>query len=300
MGYFYIWSGEVPGLVQSLDPKSLPAYIYWNTGPIAGAGNWERVQEISCFERQSVWWRFQEGHTGPDIIICGPCSSVLDIAWRLSAAHCMKKWDSVISVRQWAGRGQLKRNWSSPVGNIYAALNLLPVENFAPTCLPVLIGLCLIRAFSDLGVSLKLKWPNDLLLSRQKVGGVLVEEKKEQCFAGIGINLNRIPEISEQEITSGLAVQKLLNSLCTDNPAGYWQRLVHRVFLWYEVLVANESMQNIASQVEQVMEFLGEEVRVTPGSGDPYNAIVLGVDQQLGLRIQKQGKQEVLYNAGLC
>ena len=287
-------------MANYFDPDALAGYRYWNSGSIGEDKNWNELREIPCYEKQGQWWRYRESHQGPDIIICGPCSSVLDIAWRLSAADCMKKWDSVISVRQWAGRGQLKRNWSSPVGNIYAALKLPPVEDFDPTCLPVLMGLCLIRAFSDLGGSLKLKWPNDLLLDRKKVAGVLVEEKKKECFAGIGINLNLIPEISEFENTSGLAVQNLLKSLCTDNPASYWQRLVHRVFLWYEVLVANESMQNIASQVEQVMEFLGEEVRVTSGSGDQYNANVLGVDQQLGLRIQKQGKQEVLYNASLC
>ncbi|MFW6415439.1 MAG: biotin--[acetyl-CoA-carboxylase] ligase [Thermodesulfobacteriota bacterium] len=299
MGFFYIWSGDVPDLVDPLEPASLADCQYWDNGEIADAASWSYLREITCSEEQGFWWQFNEPHQGADIIICGSCSSVLDVSWRLSAAHCLKKWDSLLSTRQWAGRGQLKRNWSSPVGNIYAALKLPPVEDLAHTRLPVLIGLCLIRAFSDLGHSLKLKWPNDLLLDRKKVGGILVEEKKKDVFAGIGINLNRLPEISEFGNTGGLAVQKLLNSHCAVDPASYWQRLVHRFVLWYEVLVANESMHDIAVQVEQVMDFLGEQARISPASGEPYTATVLGLDPYLGLKIGRKGKQEVLYNASL-
>lgn len=297
MGNFYIWSGDVQGLVEYFNPDFFSAYQYWNIDSLVDTDNWKQVKNIHCLE-QGLWWKYCEEHYGPDIIICGPCSSVLDIAWRLSAANCLNSWDSVISVEQWAGRGQLRRRWSSPVGNIYAALKCSYLGNLFSIGLPVIIGLCLVKSFAELGVSLSLKWPNDIMLNRQKVGGILVEEKKENVFAGIGINLNRIPVLSASENLDVWAIQDLQVPPQLVNPASFWQRLVHRVILWYEVLVANEHMQSIATQVEHVMDFLGEEIEIKSYE-ERFTAKILGVDDQLGLRVEENGREKVLYNVSL-
>ena len=297
MGNFYIWSGDVQGLVKYFDPNLLPEYQYWNIESLAETVNWKQVKNIHCIE-EGLWWKCQEEYVGPDIIICGPCSSVLDIAWRLSAAHCLNSWDSVISVEQWAGRGQLRRRWSSPIGNIYAALKCSDLANLFNICLPVIMGFCLIKSFEETGVSLNLKWPNDLMLNRQKVGGILVEEKENNVFVGIGINLNRIPVISENGNPGVSAIQSFQGPPQSVNLANFWQRLVHRVILWYEALAANDHMQSIADQVEQVMEFLGEEIEIK-SYGERFTAKILGVDNSLGLRVEKGGRKQVLYNASL-
>lgn len=297
MGNFYIWSGEVQGLVEYFDPNFLTEYQYWNIEPLADTDSWKQIKNIHCIE-QGLWWKHQEEHYGPDIIICGPCSSVLDIAWKLSATNCLNLWDSVISVEQWAGRGQLRRRWSSPIGNIYAALKSSSLVNLSSISLQVIMGFCLVKSFEALGVSLELKWPNDLMLHRRKVGGILIEEKKEDIFAGIGINLNCIPVISANENPDVVAIQKLQHPPQSVNPASFWQRLVHRVVLWYEVIVANENMQNIAAQIEQVMAFLGDEIQIE-SSGEQFTAKILGVDNQLGLRVEKDGREKILYNASL-
>ena len=297
MGNFYIWSGNEQGLVEYFDPGCLAECSFYDTDLLAQADKWNKIDSARCIT-QGEWWQYPEKYQGPDITICGPCSSVLDVAWRLFSAHCLNVWDSVITVYQWAGRGQLGRSWSSPAGNIYAALRCPSPVNHPVHGLPVIIGLCLVRAFSELGFPVYLKWPNDLLQNRKKVGGVLVEEKKENVFAGIGVNLNCIPEIFAGDHSSALAVQKLPSSRHMVSPAGCWQRLVRKAVLWYGELVVNEDLQNVAAEVEQVMEFLGEEVQIESG-GERFTARILGVDKHLGLRIKSGGEEKVLYSASL-
>lgn len=48
--------------------------------------------------------------------------SCLDTAAHLAARGWLEPWDSVQVYSQTAGRGQLRRQWHSPVGNLYAAL----------------------------------------------------------------------------------------------------------------------------------------------------------------------------------
>ncbi len=284
-------------MLEYFAPDFLSDYPYWNIGPLADSNNWGPTSDMQAFE-QARCWKYREEHQGGNIIITAPCSSVLDVAWLFSASNCLNCWDSAISIYQWEGRGQFRRTWSSPVGNIYAAL-FCPLEKKVPfITLPVIIGLCLVKSFAELGVSLSLKWPNDLMLNRHKIGGILTEAKKEKVFAGIGINLNRIPRIFTGKNRGVLAVQNSENPLDSVNPASYWQRLVQRVVLWYELLVANKDLQSIAAQVERVMEFRGEQVRISSG-GELFTARILGVDNCLGLRIEKKGREEVLYNASL-
>ena len=57
----------------------------------------------------------------------GEVPSCLDTAMHLAVSGRLAFWDSVQCVAQTAGRGQLRRAWHSPPGNIYAALRL-PLE----------------------------------------------------------------------------------------------------------------------------------------------------------------------------
>jgi BirA family biotin operon repressor/biotin-[acetyl-CoA-carboxylase] ligase len=51
-----------------------------------------------------------------------------------------------------------------------------------------------IAAAEACGNGVRLKWPNDLLLSGAKVGGVLVEATPTKAVCGIGINLTWAPK----------------------------------------------------------------------------------------------------------
>lgn len=105
-----------------------------------------------------------------------------------------------LAERQTAGRGRRGRTWVSPFGaNLY--LSILWRYPQGPAALggaSLAVGAAVARALRTIGVQdLGLKWPNDLLWRRRKIGGLLLEVAGEAqgpsvLVAGLGLNL-RMP-----------------------------------------------------------------------------------------------------------
>ncbi len=101
---------------------------------------------------------------------------------------------AVLARRQRFGRGQRGRVWQSPVGGAWlsAALPwpLEPGRSAAPG-LAVAVGLAL--ELEDLGLPVTIKWPNDLLLGRRKLAGLLPRLRLRGSrirWAQVGVGLN--------------------------------------------------------------------------------------------------------------
>jgi BirA family biotin operon repressor/biotin-[acetyl-CoA-carboxylase] ligase len=99
----------------------------------------------------------------------------------------------VVARRQTAGRGRRGRTWVSEPGNLYASLLLIdpsPMDRAAE--LSFVAGLALHDAIAGripgLAARLKLKWPNDLLIDRNKLAGILIEGEGAAVVIGIGVN----------------------------------------------------------------------------------------------------------------
>jgi BirA family transcriptional regulator, biotin operon repressor / biotin---[acetyl-CoA-carboxylase] ligase len=102
----------------------------------------------------------------------------------------------VLAEHQTGGRGRRGRSWVAPPGGAIC-LSLawqypeLPADLSA---LSLIVGLCAVNALRELGVSARLKWPNDLLTARGKLGGILIEMRAEaggpvHVVIGIGLNV---------------------------------------------------------------------------------------------------------------
>ena len=99
---------------------------------------------------------------------------------------------------QSAGRGRRGRSWMSAFGaGIW--LSVLLELQLAPGLLgklSLVAGVALGRSLRELGVSsLGLKWPNDILVGDQKLGGVLVEYEGESRGRGVlvlGVGINTV------------------------------------------------------------------------------------------------------------
>lgn len=101
-------------------------------------------------------------------------------AMRLAlAGEALPLW--VTAERQSAGRGRAGRSWVSEPGNLQASLAFgakASLQNAGELSLVAGIALLeAIRTISPLAerCSLRLKWPNDLLIATAKAGGILVE-----------------------------------------------------------------------------------------------------------------------------
>lgn len=100
-------------------------------------------------------------------------------------------WDGIRAGVQTAGRGQHGRPWYSPVGeSLYLSVAIPysgPGYHLAFSC-----ALAVRDAVQDI-TSLEpvFRWPNDILLDRRKLAGILIESAPRGLWiAGIGINCN--------------------------------------------------------------------------------------------------------------
>ncbi len=128
---------------------------------------------------------------------------------------------------QTAGRGRLDHVWlSAPGENLMMSVVLdvtqVPIEEIVT--LPLVVGLAVIKALRTLsGLSLRLKWPNDILFDGKKLAGILCERHGDVVIAGLGVNVRQTtfaPEIAARA-----------TSLLAENVAGADVRVVRDAIL---------------------------------------------------------------------
>ena len=128
-------------------------------------------------------------------------------------SYLMKKISSgqahascVVANLQTKGRGRRWRSWQAGLG---ASLTFSLLWRFqcgasALSGLSLAVGVALIRALHCLGITqAQLKWPNDVLIGREKLAGILIElqgdmEGPSAAVIGVGINLNLPTNIKQQ------------------------------------------------------------------------------------------------------
>ena len=128
----------------------------------------------------------------------------------------------VISEQQTAGRGRQGKEWYSPdAGNIYMTVKF---RDSNPAPLSLVVGLLISEAMDSASgqkINAALKWPNDLLISKKKICGILIESEVKknntEFIVGIGINYS-LPKKESWwgeigELADILPRDKLINSI---------------------------------------------------------------------------------------
>jgi BirA family transcriptional regulator, biotin operon repressor / biotin---[acetyl-CoA-carboxylase] ligase len=101
---------------------------------------------------------------------------------------------------QTSGRGRLGRSWEAPPEEALLASVLLKPPGTRPLPqLALVAGVAVADALERLTeLAVQIKWPNDVMLRRAKVAGILAEARDGAVVLGMGINLNqardRLPE----------------------------------------------------------------------------------------------------------
>ncbi|HEV8209288.1 MAG TPA: biotin--[acetyl-CoA-carboxylase] ligase [Vicinamibacterales bacterium] len=106
----------------------------------------------------------------------------------------------VVADEQTSGRGRRGHTWFSPPGSgLYVSVVLAPATAIDParafSLLTLTAGVALAEGIEQAaGLRVDLKWPNDLLVSRRKIGGILAEsssggDRIDSVVVGYGINV---------------------------------------------------------------------------------------------------------------
>ena len=163
-------------------------------------------------------------------------------AWELiengEATHGM----IIITDHQFKGKGRSGNSWfMSPSKGL--AMSLILLESLSTEkagLIPLATGVAMAKTLENRGFSPKLKWPNDILLAKNKVGGILCESKisgqsVKAMVVGIGLNLNEtkndFPEDLNESATS-LSIEsghthqrELVVAIFTTFFEHYWEKL---------------------------------------------------------------------------
>jgi BirA family biotin operon repressor/biotin-[acetyl-CoA-carboxylase] ligase len=97
---------------------------------------------------------------------------------------------------QTGGKGRHGRQWVAPAGTSVLASVMLhpPPERHLPE-LSLVAALAAAEAIEGAtGLSAQIKWPNDVMLNRRKVAGILCELADGVVVCGIGVNVNQTRE----------------------------------------------------------------------------------------------------------
>ena len=94
------------------------------------------------------------------------------------------------------GRGRLGRTWEDAPGTaVLVSVLLRPPAGRRAQELSLVAGLATAETVeAATGLSAQIKWPNDVMLARRKVAGILAETRGVEVVVGIGLNVNQTHE----------------------------------------------------------------------------------------------------------
>jgi len=155
---------------------------------------WQRLER----DEVARWMGSESGQFDIEILPQAASSNALLLQRaRLDVANGGAPSGSVLAVElQTAGRGRMGRAWHSGLGT---ALTFSLLWRFACglnalSGLSLAVGVAQVRALNRLGAQgVCLKWPNDIMTTQGKLGGVLIEAQGDMlgpCTVVIGIGLN--------------------------------------------------------------------------------------------------------------
>ncbi|UZP68260.1 biotin--[acetyl-CoA-carboxylase] ligase [Desulfovibrio mangrovi] len=234
------------------------------------------------------------------VFICGACSSSLDVVRILAREGLVSEWDSVLALSQSAGRGQLRRPWSSPAGNIYSALRLPYGTPHLDDIASLTVGYLLAEAFSAQGVRVALKWPNDLLLGDKKTGGILLEDVGGALFAGIGVNVVSSPPVRELRDGWAVPATNLREEGFDLSVTTLWQTLVNQVRFCYETQVVRCNREELTRRVQLHLAWVGREIIIHGGDEEYRPGRLLGVNENGALRLLLSGHEYAVHSGSIA
>lgn len=139
----------------------------------------------------------KNGFSGKRVICLDDVDSTNNYAATLVRKGCKGNF-IVIAESQYAGKGRIDKRWDSQRGKgLYMSVITEPVP-LHQTVYTVTLGaaIAVTKVLNGLvGNAARIKWPNDIILDKKKVCGILVESVKsndgqDYLVIGIGVNIN--------------------------------------------------------------------------------------------------------------
>lgn len=204
----------------------------------------------------------------------------------------------IIAEQQTAGRGRRGRSWASPFGeNLYYSLVLRVSGGMRQLeGLSLVVGLALLQTLRDAGIAdAGLKWPNDLLVGRRKIAGILLElsgDPADVCHVVIGIGVNINMRVAPQGEVIGQPWTSMRQILGGQVDRNQFIASLNAQFERYLQLHQAHGFASLREQWEDNHLWQGRMVELAAGA-QAVHGRVLGVDDTGALRLEVDGQEKV-------
>jgi BirA family biotin operon repressor/biotin-[acetyl-CoA-carboxylase] ligase len=215
--------------------------------------------------------------------------STNDIALDWADEKNARDFSLVVANEQISGRGRSGRQWQTPPDSALALSLLLLPNEYEQRNISLFTGLGALALSTTFekkySLPTEIKWPNDVLINRKKVAGILVEaswlgETPKGIVIGIGMNIRAeavpAPELLDFPATS---LEEELN------------KPVKRVEVLRNILEALRKWRSLFGTPEMVdawdarLAFRSEQVSVSRRDGQVIHGKILGINKDGSLRL---------------
>ncbi|CCH55522.1 biotin/acetyl-CoA-carboxylase ligase [Fibrisoma limi BUZ 3] len=230
---------------------------------------------------------------GQNIKYLPSCQSTNDEAAQLIAQHDPAEGTIVITDRQTAGRGQRGNHWEASAGqNLTFSLIVRPTflnasEQF---WLNTAVSLGIFDTLSPLlGDGLRIKWPNDIYVEKQKLGGILIENILQGynlawSVAGIGLNINQ----TEFMYSTATSLQRQVPLPSGYDLPGLLAQLCEKLEQRYLQLRAGQRATLRAAYLQTLFRY--QEEHWFSANQESFRGLITGIDEAGRLAIAVDGR----------
>lgn len=187
----------------------------------------------------------------------------------------------VVTDKQVNGRGRRGRKWETPAGSAIAMTFLLRPEicpNHA-SMLTLVTAMAVVKGIeSETGLRAGIKWPNDVVLNRKKVCGILTEMSAQSDYVnhiviGIGINVhvNEFPdELKDMATSLDCEYGRKINR------SALIERICEFFEVDYEIFLQTEDLGAFVKEYNSYLVNLNQSVRVLDPK-EPFDGKARGI-----------------------
>ena len=196
---------------------------------------------------------------------------------------------------QLAGKGRLGRSWQAGAGSS-VMMSLLLRPDFEPqnaSMLTLVMGVSVAQAIEKLGVDVSIKWPNDVVVSRKKICGILTEMRLDgmkirDVIIGTGINVDQeyiAPELQDKATSLYLETGKHYER--TDLISLVMEAFEEN----YEKFIQTCDLSEMLNEYNRLLANRDQEVRILDKK-EPWEGTALGINAQ-GELLVKDGEGKI-------
>lgn len=201
----------------------------------------------------------------------------------------------VFADAQTAGKGRRGREWESPKGtNLYFSMLLKPqFEPHKASMITLVAAYSVARVIKEYtGLDAKIKWPNDIVIGKKKVCGILTEMSMERDYihhivVGVGINVNE--EVFPEEI-AGMATSLKAEKGSLIQRAPLLSKILYQFEKDYLAFLAAEDLKPFVDEYNNMLVNKGALVKVLDPKGE-FSGIAGGISEDGMLIVFKENGQ---------